>query len=43
MNKWRVGEDRGSKQMDGCPLTVPFAALWKGVKGRLTEDIGIGV
>jgi hypothetical protein len=20
--KWRVGEDRGSKEMDGCPLTT---------------------
>jgi hypothetical protein len=24
MNKGRVGEDRGSKEMDGCPLTGPF-------------------
>jgi hypothetical protein len=22
MNKGRVGEDRGSKETDGCPLTV---------------------
>jgi hypothetical protein len=22
MNRWRVGEDRGSKEMDGCPLIV---------------------
>jgi hypothetical protein len=22
MNRWRVGEDRGSKEMDGCPLTT---------------------
>jgi hypothetical protein len=22
MNKGRVGEDRGSKEMDGCPLTL---------------------
>jgi hypothetical protein len=21
MNRWRVGEDIGSKEMDGCPLT----------------------
>jgi hypothetical protein len=21
MNKWRVGEDRGSKETDGCPHT----------------------
>jgi hypothetical protein len=24
MNKGRVGEDRGSKETDGCPLTDPF-------------------
>jgi hypothetical protein len=24
MNKGRVGEDRGSKEMDGCPLTQSF-------------------
>jgi hypothetical protein len=23
MNKGRVGEDRGSKETDGCPLTAP--------------------
>jgi hypothetical protein len=23
MNKGRVGEDRGSKETDGCPLTLP--------------------
>jgi hypothetical protein len=22
MNRWRVGKDRGSKETDGCPLTV---------------------
>jgi hypothetical protein len=22
MNRWRVGEDRGSKEMDRCPLTI---------------------
>jgi hypothetical protein len=21
MNRWRVGEDRGSKETGGCPLT----------------------
>jgi hypothetical protein len=21
MNRWRVGDDRGSKETDGCPLT----------------------
>jgi hypothetical protein len=24
MNKGRVGEDRGSKETDGCPLTLPL-------------------
>jgi hypothetical protein len=23
MNRWRVGEDRGSKEMDRCPLHYP--------------------
>jgi hypothetical protein len=23
MNRWRVGEDRGGKETDGCPLTLP--------------------
>jgi hypothetical protein len=23
MDKGRVGEDRGSKETDGCPLTLP--------------------
>jgi hypothetical protein len=22
MNRWRVGEDIGSKETDGCPLTL---------------------
>jgi hypothetical protein len=22
MDRWRLGEDRGSKEMDGCPLTL---------------------
>jgi hypothetical protein len=25
MNRRRVGEDRGSKETDGCPLTAPPA------------------
>jgi hypothetical protein len=24
MNRGRVGEERGGKEMDGCPLTVSF-------------------
>jgi hypothetical protein len=26
MNRWRVGEDRGSKEMDRCPLTMAATA-----------------
>jgi hypothetical protein len=26
MDKGRVGEDRGSKETDGCPLTEVFTA-----------------
>jgi hypothetical protein len=25
MNRWRVGEDMGSKETDGCPLTAGAA------------------
>jgi hypothetical protein len=28
MNRGRVGEERGSKEMDGCPLTVDLKQLW---------------
>jgi hypothetical protein len=39
MNRWRVGEDRGSKEKDRCPLTV-------GVTGEVDEvlelvDVGL--
>jgi hypothetical protein len=27
MNRWRVGEDRGGKETDRCPLTVWASAL----------------
>jgi hypothetical protein len=27
MNRWRVGEDRGSKETDGCPLTNALPLL----------------
>jgi hypothetical protein len=32
MNRWRVGEDRGSKEIDGCPLTASST-----VSGHLVE------
>jgi hypothetical protein len=25
MHRERVGEERGSKEMDGCPLTLPHS------------------
>jgi hypothetical protein len=28
MSKGRVGEDRGSKETDGCPLTLPPSKVW---------------
>jgi hypothetical protein len=28
MNRWRVGEDRGSKETDGCPLTDAALGVW---------------
>jgi hypothetical protein len=33
MNRWRVGEDMESKEMDRCPLTSPKTTL-----GDLQED-----
>jgi hypothetical protein len=35
MNRWRVGEDRGSKEMDGCPLTVSFVHIRNSNRGLL--------
>jgi hypothetical protein len=42
MNKGRVGEDRGSKEMDGCPLTevVKIAVEYKYVQGEMKERKG---
>jgi hypothetical protein len=36
MNRWRVGEDMGSKETDGCPLTdVPLhSPLFKSAASR---------
>jgi hypothetical protein len=28
MDRGRVGEERGSKETDGCPLTVPQSILF---------------
>jgi hypothetical protein len=39
MNMWRVGEDMGSKETDGCPLTSPI--MWIPIYGRLgTRRLG---
>jgi hypothetical protein len=43
MNRCRVGEDRGSKKTDGCPLTTtaPSAVIWMAIYGRLgTRKLG---
>jgi hypothetical protein len=43
MNRWRVGEDRGSKETDGCPLTVArcHTLAGSGQTGVLTRYLGI--
>jgi hypothetical protein len=35
MNRWRVGEDIGSKETDGCPLTLTSTAS---DKPRMHQD-----
>jgi hypothetical protein len=39
MDKGRVGEDRGSKGMDGCPLTSPLLPLFKAL-ARIFAHVG---
>jgi hypothetical protein len=41
MNRGRVGEERGGKEMDGCPLTV----CWKCMPGtfRIVTMVRIGL
>jgi hypothetical protein len=43
MNRWRVGEDRGSKEMDGCPLTVGWWWLWSGMRERCSGYQSFGI
>jgi hypothetical protein len=38
MNQGRVGEDRGSKETDGCPLTSNLCSQ----AGRLLRQFGMG-
>jgi hypothetical protein len=33
MHRWRVGEDRGSKEMDRCPLTALGCGPWRWYRG----------
>jgi hypothetical protein len=40
MDRGRVGEDRGSKETDGCPLTSPEAELTETLR-RFLEVIPI--
>jgi hypothetical protein len=37
MDKWRVGDDTGSKEMDGCPLTVSEGACGDIIKLRTLD------
>jgi hypothetical protein len=34
----RVGEERGGKEMDGCPLTVCFIGVWHSLS--MVEAVG---
>jgi hypothetical protein len=43
MNRWRVGEDRGSKEKDRCPLTLGISLskvrdLYFGDRGEVERD-----
>jgi hypothetical protein len=40
MNRWRVGEDRGSKEKDRCPLTTLKTAAPTVMTVVRTEDSG---
>jgi hypothetical protein len=39
MNRWRVGDDRGSKEKDRCPLTVEVLRMTSGI---ITSDPQVG-
>jgi hypothetical protein len=39
MNMWRVGEDMGSKEMDGCPLTVIPNILYQHIDPQLSGQV----
>jgi hypothetical protein len=39
MNRGRVGEERGSKETDGCPLTGGRVALLQGWMKGLVEGV----
>jgi hypothetical protein len=39
MDRGRVGEDRGSKETDGCPLTCSLWMLGLSVKTKVDESI----
>jgi hypothetical protein len=38
MNRWRVGEDIRSKEMDGCPLTLKERTPLKSSQGESKEN-----
>jgi hypothetical protein len=37
VNRWRVGEDRGSKEKDRCPLTIPDTSAVKPKASQSTD------
>jgi hypothetical protein len=45
MNKGRVGEDRGSKETDGCPLTLAYDQSIKlnmqSANGKVDQSLGL--
>jgi hypothetical protein len=41
MNRGRVGEERGSKEMDGCPLT--HTTDGRKLKARTSEAVFVGI
>jgi hypothetical protein len=39
MDRGRVGDERGSKEMDGCPLTDGLVFIREVFDNRLCEDV----
>jgi hypothetical protein len=41
MDRGRVGEDRGSKETDRCPLTASMFAIQNAANALVTESVSI--